>query len=90
MKEDRFLTALKRGDVEKLSSHKDFKAHVSFPSQEKLTTSLKEMYKVKLRCVLKEPVGKESQSSCAHHPSGPTPCLWASLIEISGGQEMLL
>jgi len=53
VKEDRFLTALKRGDVEKLSSHKDFKAHVSFPSQEKLTTSLKEMYKVKLRAYLR-------------------------------------
>ncbi len=49
MKEYTFLTSLKRGDVEKLPSQKDFKARLSFPYQEKLNTSYKEMYKVELR-----------------------------------------
>jgi hypothetical protein len=50
VKEYRFLTSLKRGDVEKHFSQRDFKAHLSFPYQEKLNTSCKEMYKVEPRC----------------------------------------
>jgi len=43
---------LKHGDVEKLPSEKDCEALVSLRYQEKLNTSLKEMYKVELRgCV---------------------------------------
>jgi len=40
---------LKHGDVEKLPSEKDCEALVSLRYQEKLNTSLKEMYKVELR-----------------------------------------
>jgi hypothetical protein len=43
-----FLALLKHGDVEKLPSEKDFEALVSLRYQEKLNTSLKEMYKVEL------------------------------------------
>jgi len=48
-----FLALLKHGDVEKLPSEKDFEALVSLRYQEKLNTSLKEMYKVELRGMYK-------------------------------------
>lgn len=44
-----FLAALKHGDVEKRPFERDFETLVSLRYQEKLHTSLMEMYKVELR-----------------------------------------